>query len=51
MKLVIHPSVEQPRLDKIREAAGSMLVVNARDSKLTRPHARSSMPMQFSSAS
>ena len=31
MKLVIHPPVEQPRLDKIRKAAGSMEVLNAAD--------------------
>ena len=29
MKLVIHPPVEAARLDRIREAAGSMSVVNA----------------------
>src|SRR5687768_2782130 len=31
MKLVIHPPVEPTRLQKIREAAGSMRVVNAQD--------------------
>lgn len=31
MKLVIHPPVEAARLGKIREAAGSMAVVNAKD--------------------
>jgi phosphoglycerate dehydrogenase-like enzyme len=31
MKLVIHPAVDEARLEKIREAAGSMQVVNADD--------------------
>lgn len=33
MKLVIHPPVEQKRLDKIIAAAGTMLVVNANDAR------------------
>ena len=31
MKLVIHPPVEEARLQKIKDAAGSMTVVNAAD--------------------
>ena len=32
MKLVIHPPVDDVRLERIREAAGEMVVVNAADS-------------------
>ena len=36
MKLVIYPSVEQARLDKIRQTAGSAQVVNAADEEQAR---------------
>ena len=31
VKLVIHPPVDDERLGRIREAAGAMAVVNAKD--------------------
>ena len=34
MKLVIHPPVDDVRLERIREAAGEMEVVNAADSDI-----------------